>query len=91
MTPPVDAVTVIDVPDAFSSTLDGEMDTEKFGVSSSVSFGVAPWTVRSVEVPATVKVSSPSTRVSAVGVSVNVPVPLVCPAVIVMSKPVTAA
>ena len=60
-------------------------------VSSSVSVIVAELTVRPVEVPATVIVSSPSTLESSVGVSVNVAVPLVSPAAISTSKPVTAA
>ena len=60
-------------------------------VSSSVSVIVAEATVRPVDVPATVIVSSPSTTESSVGVSVNVAVPLVWPFVTVTSKSDTAA
>ena len=50
-----------------------------------------PATLASALVPATPMVSFPSTEVSWVGVSVNVPVPLVALAAMVMSKSDTAA
>ena len=85
------AVTVTFVAEASSSTLDGfTVRPMAGGVSSSVSARLVPFTVRSAFVPDTVTVSLPSTSVSLVGVSVNVPVPLVLPAAMVTSKPVTA-
>ena len=86
------AVTVTCFPAAPSLTLDGFTDSVIAGCwSSSVSVTVVPVTTESVLVPATPMVSSPSTVVSWVGVSVNVPVPLVAFAAIVTSKSDTAA
>ena len=86
------AVTVTDVPDAPSLTLDGlRLRFTAGAVSSSLSVRSAPFTVTPVALPATPIVSLPSTTVSCVGVSVNVPVLLVVPLVIVMSKFETAA
>ena len=87
------AVTVTDVPDAPSLTLAGLADSVTSGwPSSSVSVTVVPVTVVVLGlVPDTPMVSLPSTRVSWVGVSVNVPVPLVAFAAMVIVKSVTAA
>ena len=84
------AVTVTVVADASSFTLDGatvRVTTE----SSSASVSVVPVTVECALVPATPMVSSPSTVVSSVGVSVNVPVPVVAFAASEIVKSVTAA
>ena len=86
------AVTVTVVAAALSATLDGLTDRLTAGAPSlSVIVTLVPFTVRSVVVPSTPIVSLPSIRVSSVGFSSNVPVPLVRPFVIVMSKPLTAA
>ena len=86
------AVTVTVVPDAPSPTLDGlRLRFTAGAVSSSLSVTVAPVTSMIGLVPATPIVSLPSTVVSWVGVSVNVPVPVVPFAAIVMSKFDTAA
>ena len=86
------AVTVTVVASAVSATLDGFTDRLIAGASSSsLSVRLVPLTDRPVELPATEMCSSPSTSVSSVGVSVNVAVPLLLPAAMVTSKPVTAA
>ena len=86
------AVTVTVVASAPSVTLDRFTDRFTAGaVSSSVSVRSSPFTVSPVALPPTPMVSPPSTRVSCVGVSVNVPVPLVSPFAIVTSKSATAA
>ena len=91
VSPSVEAVTVTVVTDAPSDTLFGSAFSVRPVLSSSVSVTLVPFTVSTPDVPATVIASAPSISVSSVGVSVNVPVPLVLPAVMVMSKPVTAA
>ena len=85
------AVTVTVAAPPFSAALDGAALRSIPAVSSSVSVIVADSTVRPVEAPLTEIVSSSSTIESSVGVSVNVAVPLVSPAAMSMSKPVTAA
>ena len=86
------AVTVTVVAGSSSATLDGSADRLMAGApSSSVRVMLVPLTVRPVDVPSTPIVSLPSISVSSVGVRVNVAVPLVSPAVIVMSKALTAA
>ena len=86
------AVTVTVVADALSETLDGFTVRLTAGAgSSSVMVALAPFTVRSVDVPSTLMVSLPSTSVSCFGVRVNVPVPLVSPAVMVTSRSATSA
>ena len=86
------AVTVTDVADADSATLDVLTERVSAGrASSSVSATVVPVTVVLVLVPETPMVSPPSTVVSWVGVSVKVPVPLVALAAIVMLKSETVA
>ena len=85
------AVTVTVVAGSSSATLDGlAVRLTDGGSSSSAIVTLAPFTVRS-DVPPTLMVSLPSTSVSFVGVRVNVAVPLVWPAAMVMSKAVTAA
>ena len=91
VTPPVVAVTVTCVAPASSATLAGFAFSFRTGWSSSLSVMLVPVTVSPVEVPATVIVSSRSTILSSVGVSVNVPFPLVAPAAIVMVKSLTAS
>ena len=59
--------------------------------SSSVNVIVSEFTVRPLDVPPTVTVSSVSSNASSVGLSVNVPVPLVAPAAIETSKADTGA
>ena len=92
------AVTTTAVAPSASPTLAGFTDsvTAVEAVSSSVSVNdvpvtVNPVTVNPVAVPPTVMLSSPSPRESCVGVSVNVPVPLVAPAPIVTVKSDTVA
>ena len=84
------AVTVTDVDPASSLTLDGFTDSvtdvADGARSSSVSVNVVPLTLRPEALPDTEIVSSPSTDASWVGVSVNVPVPLVESALIVTVK-----
>ena len=92
VSPSVEAVTVTVGAVATSSvTVDGLADRVISVVSSSVSVMLVPFTVRPVEVAATVMLSSPSTTVSPVGVRLKVAAPADCPAVIVMSKLATAA
>ena len=86
------AVTVTVVSASPSLTLDGLTDRFTSGApSSSVSVNAAPFTVRLPAPPATSMVSLPSTAASWIGVSVKVPVPLVAPCTMVMSKFGTAA
>ena len=86
------AVTVTVVPEAPSDTLAGFVDRLTDGaLSSSMIVTVSPVTVRPLDVPDTVAVSSPSTSVSCFGVKMNVPVALVSPAAMVMSRSATAA
>ena len=89
------AVTVTAVAPASSATLAGSADRSMtrlpaVTLSSSVRVRLVPLTVRAAFVPETVIVSSPSTRVSSVGVRVKGALPLVWPAAMVMSKSVTA-
>ena len=78
--------------DADSLRLDVLVDSVTAGrVSSSVSATVVPVTVVAVLLPETPMLSPPSTVVSWVVVSVNVPVPLVAFAAMVTSKFDTAA
>ena len=86
------AVTVTDVPDAPSLTLDGNADSVTAGYSSSsVSVTVVPVTDSLVPVPDKPIVSLPSTVESSVGVSVKAPVPVVALAPMAMSRFDTAA
>ena len=87
------AVTVIVVAPSPSPTLlSSTVSVIEVGVpSSSVRLIVSEFTVRPVDVPLTVMVSSSSSSVSSVGVSVKVPVPLAAPAAIEMLKDDTAA
>ena len=86
------AVTVTDVADAPSPTFDGLADSVTAGwTSSSASVSVAPVTVVRGPWPATPIVSSPSVVVSWVGVRVNVPVPVIAFAAIVIVKSATVA
>ena len=86
------AVTVTEVADALSLTLDVLTERVTGGRdSSSVSATVVPVTVVAALLPETPMVSPPSSRVSWVGVRVNVPVPVVALAAIVMLKSETAA
>ena len=81
------AVTVTVVAPAPSLTLDGLTDSVIGGwISSSASVTVVPVTVVRGLWPDTAIVSFPSFVVSWIGVSVNVPVPLVAFAAMVMSK-----
>ena len=82
------ARTVTDDCATFSATLTlaGTVVSAIVGRSSSASVTRVPVTVVCGLVPATPMVSSPSRAVSSVGVRVNVPVPLVAFAAIVMSK-----
>ena len=66
-------------------------DTVRCGTSASVSVTSAFVTVKSVALPVTSIVSSPSARLSFVGVSVNVPVPRADSFGIVTAKSETAA
>ena len=88
------AVTSTDVEPASSFTDDGDtvsvtaVDTD----SSSPIVSVVPVTVRpTVVVPVMETVSAPSPNTSLVGVSVNVPVPLVEPGAIVTVRSFTVA
>ena len=74
-----------------SATVVGLADRVTAWVSSSASVRAVPVTVEDALVPATPMVSLPSTAVSWVGVSVNVPVPLVAFALIVNVKSATVA
>ena len=85
------AVTVTDVPDASSPSVRRFSDKVTESLSSSVSVIVAFVIVVFGLLPSTPIVSLCSTTVSWVGVRVNVPVPLVAFAAMVMSKSVTAA
>ena len=85
------AVTVIVSLALLSLTDDGLADRVMAWVSSSLRVTVVAVTVEDALVPATPTVSLPSTAVSWVGVRVNVPVPLVALAAIVMSKSATVA
>ena len=86
------AVTVTVVPEAPSLTPDGLTDRFTSGApSSSVSVNAVPFTVRFPARPARSMVSLPSTAMSWIGRSENVPVRLVAPAGMVMSKLDTAA
>ena len=83
------AVTVTVVAGSSSATLDGSADrfmARLVAVAPSVRVRLVPFTVRPAAVPSTPIVSLPSISVSSIGVRVKVPVPLVSPAVIVMSK-----
>ena len=81
------AVTVTEVADAPSLTVDGLADSVTAGyASSSASVIVVPVTVVRGSDPTTLIVSSPSFVVSWIGVSVKVPVPVVAFAGIVMWK-----
>ena len=68
VSPSVAAVTVTVVADALSATLDGLTLSVMSVLSLSVRVTLVPLTVRPVEVPSTLMVSSPSTIVSSVGV-----------------------
>ena len=84
------AVTVTTLAPAPSLTLAGfTLRSTAGAVSSSVSVSVAEFTVSPGRLPDTVMLSSFSTSVSCVGVSVNVPVPLLPPAAIVIVKSAT--
>ena len=86
------AVTVTDVAEAPSPTLDGLANSVTAGwMSSSASVIVAPVTLVRGLVPAMPIVSSPSFVASWVGVRVNVPVPVVAFAAIVIVKSATVA
>ena len=86
------AVTVTCVAPASSLTVDGDVVSVTTGWrSSSASVSVVPVTVECALVPATSIVSLPSTVESSVGVSVNVPVPPILLAGMVIVKSVTAA
>ena len=86
------AVTVTVVADAPSETFAGFTVRLIAGApSSSVRVTEVPFTVRPVDVPSTLIVSSPSISVSFVGVSVKVALPLPAQAAMVTSKPATAA
>ena len=87
VSPSVAAVTVTVVPDTPSETLAGFAERVSSVLSSSPRVMPALSTVRPVEDPDTVIVSSPSMILSCVGVRVNVPVALVWPAAMVMSRP----
>ena len=93
----VPAVTVTRVAPALSGSLSGSVSRKglmsRMILGSSLSSMVTSvaFTVSPVEVPDRVSVSSPSMMLSSVGVRVKVPVALVCPAVILMSKGFTAA
>ena len=82
------AVTVTDVADAPSLTLDGAADSVNGATSSSVMVTVVSRTEVLDLVPDTVRVSSHSTSFSSVGVRVKVPVAelLFCGMVIVKSS-----
>ena len=88
-------VAVTSVASSASPTLAGCTDRLTSGaVSSSIRVRLTPstgFTVRSAFVPDTVMVSLTSTKVSLVGVRVKVALPLLLPASMVTSKPVTAA
>ena len=90
--PPSVAVTVTVVPEADSDTDVGDAESviDAGAVSSSVSVTCAFVTVKSVALPVTSIVSSPSARLSFVGVSVNVPLPEESPAPIVTVKSATS-
>ena len=83
------ASTVIGVAPSPSPTLDGFTHSETSGWSFSVT--VVPVTVMLAPLPDTEIASLPSTPESWVGVSVNVPVPLVTFAAMVMVKSATVA
>ena len=95
--PVVPAVTVTVVAPALSGRAsgfvfrNGLMESTIVGSSSSVIVADASFTVSPVEAPPIVSASSPSMILSSVGVRENVPVALVLPAAIEMSKAVTAA
>ena len=97
VSPSVAAVTVTVMASPPSGTLTGVTSFGARGVrvitvvSSSVSVTVSGFTVMPVDVPATVIDSSPSMILSWVGVRLNVPVALVSPCLMVMSKAATAA
>ena len=84
------AVTVTAVAPASSATRAGVTD-RLMAVSSSVRVRLVPFTVRSVAVPSTLMVSSPSLRVSSMGTRVKGALPLLAPAGMVTVKSVTAA
>ena len=84
------AVTVLVSP--LSEIDDGLSTSDTVGApSSSVMVTAVPFTVSPAVVPVTESVSSPSSTLSSVGVSVNVAVPLVESAGIVIVKSATAA
>ena len=86
------AVTVTGVDPSPSLTLDGLTDRFTAGAASlSVSVNAVPFTVTPPATPATSMVSRPSTAVSRIGRSLNVPAPMLAPPGIVMSKLDTAA
>ena len=85
------AVTVTQVSSAASPTLDGLAERVTEAWSSSASFSSVSVTAMLALRPHTVIVSSPSTRVSCVGVKVNVPLPVVSFAAIVIVKSATFA
>ena len=91
VSPSVAAVTVTAVASALSETLDGLNRRVMSVLSSSVRVTLVLLIVRPVAVPSTLRVSSPSTMVSLVGVRVKVALPLVWPFVMVMSKSATVA
>ena len=87
------AVTVTVVPEADSDTDVGDTESviDAGAISSSVSVTSAFVTVKSVALPVTSMLSSPSARLSFVGVSVKVPVPRADSFGIVTVKSETAA
>ena len=91
--PPSVAVTVTVVPEADSNTEPGDAVSviAAGAVSSSVRVTSAFVTVKSVALPVTSMLSSPSAMLSWVGVSVKVPVPLAVSFGIVTVKSETAA
>ena len=90
VSPSVAAVTVTVVgptAPALSDTLDGLAVSVISELSSSVIVTSVPFTVSPLDVPSTLIFSSPSMIRSPVGVSVNVPVPLLAPAAMTTSRP----
>ena len=71
------------------SVTEGPAEIVRLGTSSSVRLSAADVTATPSELPDTVTVSGFSSSLSSTGVSVNVAVPLACPAAIEMWKPPT--
>ena len=87
------AVTVLALPAPLSLMVAGFRDSAVLvgAMSSSLMVSVAGVTVRPAAVPSTVTVSAPSDASSCIGVMLNVPVALVMPEGMVMSKLPTVA